>query len=69
VPLAVLLPLLLVTLLLGGVLVVVAGAAALACSPLLLLAGLVWLVWRAARGPAGKPVPGRAAESSATIAT
>lgn len=52
VPLAVLLPLLIVALVLGGVVVALAAAAALACSPLILGVGAVWLVWRLARGPA-----------------
>ena len=47
-PLAVLLPLLLVVLL---VCAVFAGLAALLFSPLLLVGALVWLIWRIARGP------------------
>jgi hypothetical protein len=54
VPFAVLLPLLLVALLAGGALLValltVAGVLALVCSPLVLLVGTVWLIWRLARG-------------------
>jgi hypothetical protein len=46
VPLAVVLPLLIVGLVLVGVFVALAGVAALVCSPLLLLAGLGWLIWR-----------------------
>lgn len=54
VPFAVLLPLAIVALVLVGVLVValgaVAGVAALVFSPLILLAGAVWLIWRLVRG-------------------
>ncbi len=53
VPFAVLLPLAIVALVLVGVLVValgaVAGVAALVFSPLILLAGAVWLIWRLVR--------------------
>ena len=53
VPFAVLLPLAIVALVLVGVLVValgaVAGVAALVFSPLILLAGAVWLIWRLLR--------------------
>ena len=51
-PLAVLLPLLLVAFILCAVF---AGLAALAFSPVLLLAGLVWLIWRIARGAKRSP--------------
>ncbi|MDE2093895.1 MAG: hypothetical protein KGI87_08600 [Burkholderiales bacterium] len=58
VPFAVLLPLAIVALVLVGVLVValgaVAGAAALLFSPLILLAGAVWLVWRMVRSDSPK---------------
>jgi hypothetical protein len=54
VPFAVLLPLVLVALLVGGALLfallTVAGVLALVCSPLVLLVGTVWLIWRLARG-------------------
>ena len=54
VPFAVLLPLAIVALVLVGMLVValgaVAGVAALVFSPLILLAGAVWLIWRLVRG-------------------
>jgi hypothetical protein len=49
VPVAVLVPLLIVALVLVLVLAVLAGVAALFFSPLLLLAGMVWLMWRLAR--------------------
>ena len=52
VPLAVLVPLLIVGLVLLGVLMLIAGLAALVFSPLILLAGGVWLIWRLARGDA-----------------
>jgi len=54
-PLAVLLPLGLVALLVVGVLAEVAGVAALVFSPLMLLAGVVWLIWRLARRDTPKP--------------
>lgn len=65
VPLAVMLPLLIVALVLGAVVMTVAGAAALACSPLILLVGAAWCVWRLARGPAAArdlPANGRDAD-------
>jgi hypothetical protein len=63
VPVAVLVPLLVVALSLVGVLVVVAGAAALVFSPLILAAGVVWLIWRVARSRRN-----RAPGAGATIA-
>ena len=58
VPFAVLLPLAVVALVLIGMLVValgaMAGVAALVFSPLILLAGAVWLVWRLVRSDAAK---------------
>jgi hypothetical protein len=51
VPVAVLLPLLFVALLLAGVLALLAGVAALAFSPVVLLVGVGWLIWRLARSP------------------
>ncbi|HEY8707108.1 MAG TPA: hypothetical protein VIM34_03830 [Burkholderiaceae bacterium] len=58
VPFAVLLPLAIVALVLIGVLVValgaVAGVAALVFSPLILLAGAVWLIWRLVRNDGPK---------------
>ena len=50
VPIAVLVPLAIVAVALVGVLIVVTGAAALVFSPLILAVGLVWLIWRLARG-------------------
>ena len=61
VPVAVLVPLLIAALVLVGALIVVAGVAALAFSPLIVCAGLVWLIWRLARGCR------RASKGSATI--
>ena len=58
VPLAVLVPLVLVALALVGVLIVVAGAAALVFSPLILAVGVVWLIWRLARGSGATPKAG-----------
>ena len=49
VPLAVLVPLGIVALLLVGAALVLAGAVALVFSPLIVLAGVGWLVWRALR--------------------
>jgi membrane protein implicated in regulation of membrane protease activity len=49
VPVAVFVPLLIVALLLAVVLSVLAGVAALVFSPVILLAALVWLIWRLAR--------------------
>ena len=67
VPLAVLLPLAVVALVLVGVLVValgaVAGVAALVFSPLILLAGAVWLIWRLVRSDR----PKRTAPSDTTM--
>ena len=53
VPLVLLLPLLIVGVLL---VVVLAGVLSLLCSPLVLLAAVVWLMWRLVRGPA-PPTP------------
>ncbi|MEP7297755.1 MAG: hypothetical protein ABI702_16345 [Burkholderiales bacterium] len=58
VPVAVLVPLALAALVLVGALALVAGIAAIAFSPLILCAGLVWLIWRLARGPGSTPKPG-----------
>jgi hypothetical protein len=54
VPVAVLVPLAVVALVLAGALILVAGIAALAFSPLIVCAALVWLIWRLARGRAPK---------------
>ena len=68
VPVAVLVPLLLVAVLLvgvgAGVLLILAGAAALVCSPLILLVGVVWLIVRLARGGSGSKAR---AQAGATI--
>jgi hypothetical protein len=68
VPFAVLLPLLLAALLVGGALLValltVAGVLALMCSPLLVVVGVVWLIWRLVRGGGG----GSSSSSSNAIA-
>jgi hypothetical protein len=64
VPIAVLVPLAIGALALVGVLIVVAGAAALVFSPLILAVGLVWLIWRLARGTSRRP----ASKAGATIA-
>ena len=65
VPVAVLVPLTVVALVLVGALIVVAGIAALAFSPLIVCAALVWLIWRLARGrDAGS---GRTPKGGATI--
>ena len=50
VPVAVVVPLAVAALVLVVAVVVVAGVAALAFSPLLLAAGVVWLIWRLVRG-------------------
>ena len=67
VPFAVLLPLAIVALVLVGVLVVafgaVAGVAALVFSPLILLAGAVWMIWRLVRSDP----PKSAAPTDATM--
>ena len=65
VPVAVLLPLLVAALVLLGALILVAAVTALAFSPLILCAGLVWLIWRLARGH-GRRAP--TAKGGATIA-
>ena len=52
VPVAVLVPLLITALALVGALIVVAAVTALAFSPLIIVAVLVWLIWRLARGSA-----------------
>ena len=50
-------PLLVVGIVLVGVVLALAGVATVLCSPLLLLAGLVWLIWRVSRGrPAGATI-------------
>ncbi len=64
VPVAVLVPLLVAALVLVGALILVAAIAALAFSPLILCAGLVWLIWRLARGH-GRRAP--APKGGATI--
>ena len=64
VPVAVLVPLLVAALVLVGALILVAAITALAFSPLILCAGLVWLIWRLARGH-GRRAP--AAKGGATI--
>ena len=65
VPVAVLVPLLVAALVLVGALILVAAITALAFSPLILCAGLVWLIWRLARGHGRR---GQAAKGGATIA-
>jgi hypothetical protein len=67
IPVAVLLPLALAALVLVGALILVAGITALAFSPLIVCAALVWLVWRLVRGNASRD-RAQAAKSSATIA-
>ncbi len=52
------LPLLLIGLMLMIVLVAFAGVASVLCSPLLLLVGLVWLIWRLTHGPRRAIAPG-----------
>jgi hypothetical protein len=64
VPVAVVLPLLVVGLVLVGVVLALAGVAALVCSPLLLLGGFGWLIWKLA----SRPNPGVPAKSDASIA-
>ena len=64
VPVAVLVPLLVAALVLAGALLLVAVIAALAFSPLILCAGLVWLIWRLARGHGRRA---QAAKGGATI--
>jgi hypothetical protein len=68
VPVAVLLPLLFVAAVVAGALLLallaVTGVAALVFSPLILLAGGVWLIWRLLRGEA----PKQRAAADATIA-
>ncbi|HWH84088.1 MAG TPA: hypothetical protein VNU71_17800 [Burkholderiaceae bacterium] len=49
VPIAVLVPLAILGVVLVGVLVALAGVVAVVCSPLLLFAAAVWLVWRLLR--------------------
>ena len=66
VPVAVLVPLLVAALVLVGALVLVAAVTALAFSPLILCAGLVWLIWRFVRGHGRRAQA--AAKGSATIA-
>jgi hypothetical protein len=72
VPFAVLLPLLLVALLVGGALLVallaVAGVLALVCSPLLVVVGVVWLIWRLARGGGSSSGHAIAPKAGATMA-
>jgi hypothetical protein len=73
VPFAVLLPLLLAALLVGGALLValltVAGVLALVCSPLLVVVGVVWLIWRLVRGGGGSSSSNAIApKAGATIA-
>jgi len=58
VPVAVLVPLALAAVVLVGALLLVAGIAAIAFSPLILCGGLVWLIWRLARGAGRTPKPG-----------
>lgn len=71
VPFAVLLPLAIVALVLIGALVVVlgavAGVAALVFSPLILLAGAVWLVWRLVRNDRPKTEAKAKADADATM--
>jgi hypothetical protein len=72
VPFAVLLPLLLAALLVGGALLVallaVAGVLALVCSPLLVVVGAVWLIWRLARSGSSGGSNTVAPKAGATIA-
>ena len=57
VPVAVMVPLLIVAIVLVTVLAVLAGVAALVFSPVVLLAGVVWLIWRLARRGAKPATP------------
>ena len=66
-PVALLVPLLVVAALLLGLLALAAGVAALVFSPLLLVAGIAWLIWRSARRQ--KPATADAATPAATPAT
>ena len=66
-PVALLVPLLVVAALLLGLLALAAGVAALVFSPLLLVAGIGWLIWRAARRQ--KPATAQAATPATTTAT
>jgi hypothetical protein len=52
------LPLLLIGLTLTIVLVAFAGVASVLCSPLIWVVGLVWLIWRMARGSSRNAAPG-----------
>ena len=65
VPVAVLVPLAVAALVLVGALIVVAAIAALAFSPLIVCAALVWLIWRLARG--GERSRDRSPKGGATI--
>ena len=58
VPVAVLVPLVVAAIVLAGALLLVTGIAALAFSPLIICGGLVWLIWRLARGTGNTPKPG-----------
>ena len=57
VPVAVLVPLLIVALVFGGVLLAFAGVVTLVFSPLILLVGLGWLIWRLARPARNRSKP------------
>ena len=65
VPVAVLVPLTVAALVLVGALIVVVCIAALAFSPLIVCAALVWLIWRLARGRGDSN--GRSPKGGATI--
>ena len=64
VPFALLVPVLVLGLVGAGVLLALAGVAALLFSPLILVAGAVWLVWRLLRGNSAA----RRAKADATMA-
>lgn len=67
VPVAVLVPLAIAAVALAAALVVVTGVVAMLFSPLILLLGAAWLVWRLLRGDARK-ARAKAGDAGATIA-
>ncbi len=67
VPFAVLVPLTIAALVLVGALIMVAAIAALAFSPLIICAALVWLIWRLARGSDRSRGRAQALNGGATI--